>query len=123
MAWARWLVVVLAVLEAGYMVFDGGRALVVGDYVTPKSGAYAGRLGPWAALVRRLGIDPHSRGMKLTFVVYGLAWLLITVAFAGDASWGWAAMLVFALASLWYAVIGTVVSALIVVLLLLPRVA
>jgi len=37
----------LAAVEAGWMLFDGSRALIVGDYVTAKSGPYAGQLGPW----------------------------------------------------------------------------
>jgi hypothetical protein len=62
MARLRWAVVVLAVLEAGWMVFDGARALVVGDYVTPSSGEYAGKLGPWAGLASALGVEPRSTG-------------------------------------------------------------
>ncbi len=33
------------------MVVDGSRALVKGEYITPKSGSFAGNLGPWAKLV------------------------------------------------------------------------
>lgn len=47
MTWLRWVVVGLVVFEAGYMVFDGSRALVVGDYITPRSGRTLGQLGPW----------------------------------------------------------------------------
>ena len=36
----------LAGVEAGWMVFDGTRALVVGDYVTPSSEEHAGEPGP-----------------------------------------------------------------------------
>jgi hypothetical protein len=43
--------------------YDGSRALIVGDYVTPKSGAYAGQLGPWAKLVAAVGIEPRSTVM------------------------------------------------------------
>ncbi|MCL4704453.1 hypothetical protein KJ068_04780 [bacterium] len=40
----RWLVATLVILNAGGMTFEGTRALIVGDYVTPKSGAHAGQL-------------------------------------------------------------------------------
>lgn len=116
----RWLAAGLAALEAGYMVVDGMRALVRGDYITPKSGRYAGQLGPWAGLVQRLGIDPRSAPMKWTFVLYGVAWLGIAIAFAAGAPWGWAAMLVAALGSLWYLVFGTVVSVVVLALLFVP---
>ncbi len=50
----------LAALEAGWMMFDGMRALIVGDYVTPKKGPYAGQLGPWSKLVSAIGLAPRS---------------------------------------------------------------
>lgn len=56
MHWLAGVVLVLAFIEAGWMAFDGGRALVVGDYVTPRSGQYAGQLGPWAKVVSTVGI-------------------------------------------------------------------
>jgi hypothetical protein len=50
----RGIILVLALLEGGWSAFDGGRALVVGDYVTPHSGDLAGQLGQWAQVRRRL---------------------------------------------------------------------
>jgi hypothetical protein len=117
----RWIVLVLAVAAAGWMLFDGMRALVVGDYVTPASGPYAGQLGPWASLLETLGIDPRATAMKLFFVSYGAAWLGVTVAFARRMPWAWWGMIVFAAASLWYLVIGTVSSVVQIALLLVMR--
>jgi hypothetical protein len=118
----RWVVVALAVVEAGWMVFDGTRALVVGDYVTPSSGEYAGRLGPWADLVSAVGIEPRSTGMKVFFVVYGLIWLVAALAFARRVPRSWWAMVLLAAGSLWYLVIGTVASVLQLLVLLVPSV-
>ena len=67
MAWLKWIIVLLAVTEAGWMTFDGLRALVVGDYVTPKTGEWAGQLGPWSRLVSAVGIEPRSTLMKCIF--------------------------------------------------------
>ena len=39
--WVRWPVITLALLDAGWMTFDGVRALAIGDYVTVD-----GKLGP-----------------------------------------------------------------------------
>ena len=47
--WLSWVVVLCALTEAGWLAFDGGHALVTGDYVTPNEGPYAGQLGPWSA--------------------------------------------------------------------------
>ncbi|HEX6208162.1 MAG TPA: hypothetical protein VF058_07380 [Actinomycetota bacterium] len=112
----------LAVLSAGYMVMDGTRALVRGDYLTPSSGAHAGRLGPWAGIVRALGIEPRSMGMKAFFVIYGTVWLAVTVTFALGVNWSWLAMLALAIGSLWYLIPGTLLSAVIIALLLIPSV-
>ncbi|HLF08680.1 MAG TPA: hypothetical protein VI789_04975 [Dehalococcoidia bacterium] len=81
MGWLRWLVIALALAEAGWIAFDGMRALIAGDYVEPRSGPYAGQLGLWARLVSAVGVEPRSTLMKAVFAVYGLAWLVITAAF------------------------------------------
>jgi len=113
-----WLTVALCVLQGGYMVFDGSRALRTGSYLTPNSGDHAGRLGPWAGLVERVGIPPGSTGMKLAFVVLGVAWLAVAGGVATGAGWAFAAGVAVSVASLWYLVPGTVLSVLVLVLLL-----
>jgi hypothetical protein len=112
----------LATSEAGFMFVDGVRALLVGDFITPKSGPYAGQLGPWTRLVSAIGIAPRSALMKWLFVAYGAIWLAVVVAFALRVQWAWMAMLVLAVGSLWYLIFGSIVSALVIVLLLLPSV-
>ncbi len=89
----KWIIVVLALTEAGWMAFDGMRALLVGDYVTPRSGPHAGQLGPWQNIVSAIGIAPRSTLMKTIFVIYGVVWLVIIAAFARNASWAETAML------------------------------
>ena len=122
MSWLRWIIILLALLQAGWMAFDGSRALIVGDYVTPSSGEYAGQLGPWSRLVAAAGIPPRSILMKSIFVIYGLIWLLITAAFAfTNAPWSWPAMFLAALLSLWYLPIGTALGLLQLLLLLILR--
>lgn len=108
MTWIRVLVLILGLVEGSWMTFDGARALIVGDYVTPSSGAHAGELGPWNYLVKAVGIPPRSTAMKLIFVAYGLAWLIVSSAFAFHAPWAWRAMLIASFATLWYLPVGTV---------------
>ena len=43
-----WLVMGIAALSGGWMAFDGGRAIIVGDFVTLSGGEMAGQLGPWS---------------------------------------------------------------------------
>jgi hypothetical protein len=103
-----WVLVALAVFEGGWLLFDGSRALVTGDYVTPESGEYAGQLGPWAAAVSSVGIEPRSTFMKLVHVTLGAAWLLAAVGLAGRKPWARKAMMTCAVLSLWYLPFGTV---------------
>jgi hypothetical protein len=117
-----WVVLVLAFIEAGWLAFDGGRALVVGDYVTPTSGQYAGELGPWANVVSAIGIDPRSTLMKSIHVGLGTAWLAVIVCFALRMPWAWSGMLVCAVLGLWYLPFGTLLGVIQIVLLLLPPV-
>ncbi len=120
MHWTGWIVVVLALNVGGWFAFDGARALVVGDYVTPKTGQYAGQLGTWSKVVSAIGIDPRSTLMKTIFVTYGLLWLAVIVCFILGLKWAWWAMLIVAVGSLWYLPFGTLLGLLQIVLLLMP---
>ena len=119
MAWLRWVAAVLALVQGGYMLFDGMRALLVGDYLTPSGGKYAGRLGPWAGLVSAVGVDPRSTAMKLAFVLYGVAWIAVLAGFVARRPWAWTAMLVLAAATLWYVPAGTAIGLAVIGILLL----
>ncbi len=116
----RWVVVLLAVLEGSWLAFDGGRALVVGEYVTPSSGSHAGQLGPWSKVVGAVGIEPRSTLMKSIHLVLGLALLVMAVCFAFRLPWAWGGMIVCAALSLWYLPFGTILGLLQIVVLLLP---
>ena len=117
----RTIVVLLALVEAGWMLFDGVHAFSRGDYVTPRDGVHAGQLGPWASVVGAVGIEPRSTLMKSVFVGYGAIWLGLTAAFAVGFRWAWWAMILAAFGSLWYAAIGTGFSVLQLALLLMPQ--
>jgi hypothetical protein len=90
------------------MTFDGTRALTVGDYVTPSSGAHAGQLGPWSRVVVAVGIPPRSTAMKSIFLVYGLSWVTIALGLVFQFGWALPAMLIAAIATLWYLPVGTI---------------
>ena len=118
----KWIIVVMSLLNAGYMLYDGSRALVTGDYIRPKSGEYAGQLGPWAKIAARVGIDPMSSVMKSVFVVFGIVGLIVTLAFAFGVPWGWRALLAFNICSLWNLYFGTASGTLQIILLAVWRV-
>ena len=76
MHWLGWIVVLLAIIEGGWLAYDGGHALILGDYVTPKSGQYQGQLGPWSKVVSAIGIEPRSTLMKCIHLIFGIAWIV-----------------------------------------------
>ena len=116
-----WIIVVLGLLLGAWLTFDGSRALIVGDYVTPSSGQYAGQLGPWAKVVSAIGIAPRSTLMKAVHVGLGTTWLVTTIAFGFRAPWAWTGMLACAIATLWYLPFGTIIGVIQIVLLLQAR--
>ncbi|MEI9810520.1 MAG: hypothetical protein WDO16_23075 [Bacteroidota bacterium] len=117
----KWIIVLLAVMNFGFMTFDGSRALIKGDYIRPRSGAHAGQLGLWSKLVKSIGINPESTSMKSIFLVWGIAGLIITCCYIFNVSWAKNGMIIMNILSLWYLVPGTVTSVLQIVLLLIRR--
>ena len=113
--------ILCVVVEAGWMAFDGGRAIIVGDYVTPRTGQYAGQLGPWSRLVQAVGLQSRGTLMKSIFLVYGVGWLLVGAAYLAGLSWSWWGMLLLAIGALWYLPFGTLLSVIQIVLLLVLR--
>lgn len=108
MGWVRIALMLLGLVEGAWMTFDGTRALTIGDYVTRSSGTRAGELGPWSRVVSAVGIPPRSTAMKLIFVAFGITWLIVTAALGFRVNWALSAMLIAAIATLWYAPVGTI---------------
>ena len=121
MNWKDWVIVILVGFTAGWMLFDGSRALITGDYVTPTSGEYAGQLGPWSNLVKAVGIEPRSTLMKLIFVGYGLSALIVVVCFALGFAWARISLMVVCILGLWFLPIGTITNLIALILLFVGR--
>lgn len=111
-------VAVLAGVEGGWLVFDGLHALVGGDYVTPSSGPYVGQLGPWSDLVRAIGLDPRSLTVRWAHVVLGAVSLTMAASLVAGFRWAPRGALLSAVATAWYAPVGTLMSVAQVLLLL-----
>ena len=103
------------------MLFDGTRALIVGDYVTPTSDEYAGQLGPWSSLVQGIGIEPRSTLMKSVFVLYGALALAALAAYLLGYAWARSALIVMCILGLWYLPLGTVTNLIVLALLFFGR--
>jgi hypothetical protein len=121
MHWARALILVCAIFEAGWMAFDGTQALVSGHLIAPKTGPHRGELGPWRFIVQRAGVNPSGKAMRLFFAIYGWGWLFVAASFAAHMSWSWAAMVIAAAAALWFLPVGTALGLLQLALLVTLR--
>ncbi len=121
MNWKDWVIVILVAFTGGWMLIDGSRALIVGDYTTPSSGEYAGQLGPWSNLVKAVGIEPRSTLMKTIFVGYGLAALVVLACFVFGLSWARIALIIISILGLWFLPIGTITNLIALTLLFIGR--
>jgi hypothetical protein len=122
MSGIRWVIIVLAFISAGWLAFDGAHALVTGDYVTPRSGPHAGQLGPWSKLFTAMGLDPRSLFIRWLHLFIGTAWLGAIGSFACRVRRAWGAMVLCAVAGLWYLPFGTLISLIVIGMLMLPGV-
>lgn len=104
------ILAIIALLNGGWMIFDGIHVLLKGRYFGPE------QPGPWSNLFKVIGLNPFSMGIP--FIVLGLLWLLGYAAFYLGVSWGWMACVVIAVATLWYLPVGTVLSLLYIGLLI-----
>lgn len=117
----NWMVLSLALIQGGWLVYDGARSLIVGDYQTPKSGRCVGQLGPWARVVAAVGLDPRSPVIKFLHVGLGLAWLVSAATWPlWEPTSRWM-LLGCAVGTLWYVPLGTLLSLVQVALLLLSH--
>lgn len=106
----KWIVAALALIQGAWLTFDGTRAFITGDYVTPRSGPSAGQLGPWSKMVSAAGLEPRGSAMKSIHVVLGLSWLAALALWHFRPDIGWPSVLICSIATLWYLPVGTVLS-------------
>jgi len=106
-------IVLLALLNGGWMLFDGLHVIRKGKYFGPEEP------GSWSKIATSLGVNPFSMGPL--FVILGLVWYVSVVGLLLSSSWGWWALLVSAIATLWYIKIGTIISIIVISLLVLYK--
>lgn len=102
----------LSWLIGWWMVYDGLHGRVFGDYVR-----ISGQLGPWAALVSAVGVDPV--GLSWFFIVWGSAFLATSFGLYFRQRWAHTVGLVASGLGLLYLGFGLPVALLCLVVLLL----
>lgn len=110
MHWSKWIILAIALFQGCWFVFDGSRALISGDYTTPKTGSHAGQLGPWSKLVSSIGLDPRGTLMKCVHVAVGFGWLIALSLLLMQKPASHIALIACSVGSLWYLPLGTILS-------------
>jgi len=116
----KWIVLGSALFQGGWFMFDGGRALVIADHVTPTSGPRAGQPGPRARIGSAVGVEPRSTSLKGLPPLPGLGGPLGLDPFVICPRTGWWVVLCCGIARLGYLPMGPFLS-IAAVALLLPR--
>lgn len=97
------------------MFVDGLHALLMGSYFAP-----GGQIGPWAALLSTIGVPPFSAGVKVAFVVLGLAYIVAGLAYAlYERRALWFGLV--AVCTLWYLPLGTILSLIVLIAIAVSR--
>jgi len=109
----RAFVCMLSALNGVWMLFDGVHYLRDGEFIG------APKIGPWAKVVRTIGIE--SGRMAWPFIAFGAVWLAFVVLLALRVGLAPNLGIVIAIATLWYAPIGTLVSIIVLIFLLCFR--
>src|SRR2546425_8544742 len=57
LGWTAYVAAALALIDGGYMITDAIHRFALGDFIR-----IGGQLGPWAAVVSDVGVDPSPIG-------------------------------------------------------------
>lgn len=107
------LITTFGLINGGFMLLDGIYVMIKGKYIGPA------KPGPWASLFSMLNIDVFKLGPL--FVLFGICWIGWILSLWTNQSWAYAFGLILGIFTLWYLPIGTLLSAIILLLLLFAR--
>lgn len=96
------ILALIALLNGGWMIFDGIHVLMKGKYFGPADP------GPWSKIVSAIGLEPLSLGIP--FIIFGSGWLTSIFGIFSLETWGWYLAVGISVATLWYAWVGTILS-------------
>ena len=107
------IMTILAFANGVFMFIDGIHVIIKGKYIGPE------KPGPWANLFYKLNINVFKLGPLFAFL--GLGWLLWVYGLWTNQNWAFIFGLIISLLTLWYIKVGTFVSIIVIILLLIFR--
>jgi len=109
------IIAILSFILGSWLIFDSARKLLTGYY----TGEQTIGLGPWAAIVSALGVRPAD--MAFPFLFLGIIWIVNGVIILLGASTRYERTIAISTVTLFYALPGTVIGILTIVLSLRER--
>jgi len=106
---------ILSFILGAWLVFDGARKLVTGFY----TGEQTIGLGPWATIISAIGVRPSD--MAFPFLFLGIIWIVNGVIVLLGSSARYERAIAISIASLFYALPGTLIAIVTIVLSLRER--
>jgi hypothetical protein len=107
------LILILGILNGGYMLLDGIFVMIKGKYIGPE------KPGPWANLFYKLNVDVFKLGP--VFILFGILWLIWLYGFWTNQNWAYSFGLIISVLTLWYLPVGTLFSIIIFIVLIFAR--
>jgi len=104
------IITLLTVAIGGWMIFDGAHVLLTGKYFGPV------KPGLWADIITAIGINPYDIGG--IFVLLGICWIAGLIGLHLKKDWAYELSIAVAVASLWYAPVGTILAAVFLIIIL-----
>ena len=109
----RTILLLLGFINGGYMLLDGIFVMLKGKYIGPD------KPGPWANLFYKLDINVFKLGPL--FILLGIIWIVFLIGLLTSQSWAYLLGLIISIMTLWYLPVGTLLSVIILVILLISK--
>jgi hypothetical protein len=106
---------ILSLILGAWLAFDGARKLVTGYY----TGEQTIGLGPWATIVSAIGVRPAD--MAFPFLFLGTIWIVNGVIILLGSSTRYERAIAISIVTLFYALPGTIISIITIMLSLRER--
>lgn len=107
------IITILSLINGLYMLIDGIHVIIKSKYLGPE------KPGPWANTFHKMNIDVFNLGPL--FIIYGIAWLTFLYGIWTGQSWAYFFGIIISILTLWYLPIGTFISIIILILLLINK--
>ena len=107
------LILILGLLNGGYMLLDGLYVMMKGKYIGPE------KPGPWAELFYKFDINVFKLGPL--FIVFGLLWLIWLYGLWTSQNWSYTFGIMISIMTLWYLPVGTIFSLIILLTLIFAK--